>query len=378
MVTDNNASISTVFSSLLESGRLFTTASAALTTNLRVDALAALSLVGASSSFGSNAADLVNSLDDVAGTVTLSGGVLATNLTTPLGVLQNSYDIVELGTTALNSVKVIAGALNLSQGVASGVINLGDGQGDRPGTILFAELLSNAAEGLIADLDGTIVFQNGKFLIDLPTDFGAVKGTLDFGSGKLVSDLTTPFGDLDFAIDFPETAKFDLPLGNGLSGVLNLDKGQIEVDLTALLPGPEIVVPLSLLSGTIALSQGKATANIGLPFVGNLSTTLDLAAEVRETVFDFLSGISGSFLIGDGFLTANVNTDLGSFQGSLNVGQYLSDFIATLPDYNGTLTFAGGTIVSNLATPDGRLDGTFNYGQYLPDLALLLNGSSLV
>jgi hypothetical protein len=377
MFIQSNPSISTVFQSFVEpNSSLAALQLGSFNPRAAVNSLTTLSLTGASNSLSSTIGQLVESLDRVTGTATLTDGILSTDLSTPFGVLQESYNLVELGEIALDSFKGVAGVLDLSQGVASGTINLGDGNGDRPGSILFAELISNTVEGLVADLDGTIILQNGQFLIDLPTRLGAIQGTLDISSGKLVSDLTTPLGDLDFTIDFPESAQFDLPLGNGLSGVLNLDQGQIKVDLTALLPGAQITLPLSSISGTIALDQGQAIANLTTP-VGNFPVSFDFAAEVGETLFDFLTNISGTLAIGDGFLTANLSTDLGSFQGTLNVGQYVSDFIATIPQYQGSLTFAGGAIAANLTTPDGTVNEFLNYGQYLDTIALLIGDLNL-
>jgi hypothetical protein len=370
MVTDNN-SLSATFSSLLRSFSSLTVP-APLATSLTVNSLTTLSLVGASGSLSGTLDNLINSFDTVSGTATLTDGVLTADLSTPLGPVQGSYNLVELGEIALDSFLGVAGILDLSGGVATGTINLGDGKGDRPGSVPFAELLSNTVAGFVSDFSGTIVLQNGKFLIDSPTPLGAIQGTIDFASGKLVSDLTTPFGDLDFAIDFPDTAKFDLPFGNGLNGVLNLDAGQIEVDLTALLPGPEIIVPLNLISGTLVVDQGTAIANLSTPF-GGFRFGLDLAAEVRETVFDFLSTVSGTLAIGDGSLSANLSTDLGSFQGSLYLGQSITDFLATLPDYQGTLTFNSGTVTADLVTPESTLAGSFNYGQYLSGVVSLIN-----
>lgn len=292
------------------------------------------------------------------------------------GTLSETYNLVELGTQLVTQFSAISGTLNLNQGGASGTIDLGDGSGERPGTLDFANLLSTYAGDLLDDLDGTVPFQNGRILVDLPTPFGQVSGTLDFATGQLISDLTTPFGDVNFTIDFPEGTRFDLPLGNGISGVLDLDRGVVDVDLLPTLPGGTIVIPLTSFSGSVDFrANAPDVLNVGLansPILGTVSTTIDLAQEAETALSEFLTSVTGNLSVANGSLTANLNSSVGNFTGTLDVAQYATDLIATLPSYNGTLTFSGGEIVANLTTPGDPISGSFNYGQYLDQVANLV------
>jgi hypothetical protein len=177
---------------------------------------------GFSVSSSQSIASDIESLEDVAGIVVVGDGRAIVDLTTPFGPIQTTYDLVALGTQYVNQFNAISGTLTLTQGVASGTIDLGDGGGYRPGQINFAALVSTYVSNVIADLAGTVPFTNGALQLDLPTPLGRVTGSVDFSGGRLVSDLSTPVGDLGLNIDFPDDLQYDVPLGNGLSGVLDL------------------------------------------------------------------------------------------------------------------------------------------------------------
>jgi hypothetical protein len=335
--------------------------------SLLTDSFLYLSLTGSASAFSQSTAAVINSFDEIQGTLTFNNGLLTSDLTTPFGPLQQTFNLTELATSAVNSFNQISGLLNLSNGTATGNLDLGDEE--FTGNFEFAQTIGSFVSSFLKDLKGTVPFANGELQLDLPTPFGAVTGTLGFGSGRLVNDLNTPFGPLDFSLDYPPNTSFDFSI-NGIPASLNLNQGAIQIDLNPAVPGPEASIPLNALSGNFTFDQGIVIANLTTPF-GNFSTPFDLAGEAGESITQFLTGVTGTLGIGNGSLTADLTTSQGSFQGSLNVSEIVNSLIPTLPQYNGTLTLSAGTIAANLSTPYGPLIGNFNYGQYLDEIAAI-------
>lgn len=341
-----------------------------LNNTLVVNPLAALALVGASSQ---PLTDLIPTLDEVDGTFTIANGFVTANLATPFGPLTGTYDVVSLATEFNTTFQGATGTLNLADGVATG--NLAIADETYTGSFEFAQLVGGFVSSFLSDLDGSVAFENGKIAVDVPTPFGAIAGTVDFSSGKLVSDLETPFGPLDFAIDFPESAQYNFTAG-GLPLTVNLDTGLITADLVSSLPGPELSLPLSALSGDLSFANGAATLNLATTF-GSFSVPFEFAATVGDTLTDFLTAATGTLTVDAGNLGANLVTPLGDFAGVFPAGQLVTDLIATLPDYNGTLTLGDGTITAALTTPYGPVNETYDYGQYLDGLASLIDGLDL-
>lgn len=317
--------------------------------------------------------ETINSLDEVQGTLTLSGGLLTTDLVTPFGSSQETYDLVALATDLNEVFQGSSGTLTLSNGLASGNLIV-EGEEFTATDLEFANLISGFVSDFLSTLDGTVPFANGQVAIDLPTPFGDVEGTIGFGSGALVVDLDTPFAPLNFSIDFPDDAQFAFPIPQlGTDAILNLAAGQIEADLIPLFGGSELVIPINALTGSVTFADGIAdlTLQSGL---ASVDTQFNFAAEVEETLLEVLSTATGVLSIGNGELSANLQTDLGTFAGVLPASQLFTDLIATLPQYEGTITLAGGSATVDLATPDSVLQGTLEYGQYLEDIATFVEG----
>ncbi|MDX2239144.1 MAG: hypothetical protein NW224_00495 [Leptolyngbyaceae cyanobacterium bins.302] len=329
-------------------------------------------------SFGLTAAssslpETINSLDEVQGTLTLSGGLLTTDLVTPFGSSQETYDLVALATDLNETFQGISGSLTLSSGLASGNLIV-EGEEFVATDFEFASLISNFVSDFLSTLDGTVPFANGQLAIDLPTPFGDVEGTIGFGSGALVVNLDTPFAPLNFSLDFPDDAQFTFPIPQlGTDAILNLATGQIEADLIPIFAGSELVIPINALTGNVTFADGIAnlTLQSGLATV---DTQFNFAAEVEESLLEFLSTATGVLSIGNGELSANLQTDLGAFAGILPASELFTDLIATLPQYAGTITLAGGSATVDLTTPDGVLQGAVDYGQYLDAIASFVEG----
>lgn len=335
--------------------------------SLLIDSLVGLSLSGSSSAVSRSTSDVINSLDEIQGTLTFNNGLLISNLATPFGPLQQTFNLTELATSAVNSFNQVSGLLNLSSGTATGNLDLGNQ--DFTGSFEFAKTVGSFVSSFLKDVKGTVPFANGALQLNLPTPFGAVTGSLGFGSGRLVSDLNTPFGPLDFSVDFPPNSSFNFTIGS-IPANLNLNQGEIQLDLNPFVPGSEANIPLNALSGNFTFDQGTVIANFTTPF-GTFSTPFDLAGEAGKSVTQFLTGVTGTLGIGNGSLTANLTTSAGSFQGTLNVSEIVNSLIPTLPQYNGTITLSSGTIAANLTTPYGPFVGNFNYGQYLNGIAAI-------
>lgn len=348
---------------------LYTEPSSVLEPSSFLNSLGVLSLASSSSS---SIREIITSLDEVQGTLTLRDGFLLTDLNTPLGDLRESYDLVSLATDFNESFQNTSGTLALVNGIASGNLVVDDEQFS--GSFEFADFISSFVNDFLTTLNGTASFENGEITIDASTALGDIEGTIGFSNGAFVSDLTTPFGDLNFSFDFPEDAQYRaaIPGLGGVEGVLNLAAGQIEINLFAFNPGPEIAVPLSAFSGNISFNNGVVTL---VTTIGSEQTSIqfNLAEEIGEELDELLTSATGTLEISDGQVIADIDTAVGNFNGAINVSQLIDDFIATIPDYNGTLTFADGTVEADLTTPSGAIDTTIEYASYLDEIADFVN-----
>lgn len=329
--------------------------------------LAATTILASSSS--ATLPDVINSLDEVQGTLSLANGSLTADLTTtPFGPLQETYDLVALATDLNDRFQDVSGTLTLAGGLASGNLIVGDEEFTTT-DFEFANLISGFVADYLSEIDGTVSFANGQIAIDLTTALGDIEGTIGFGNGALDVDLTTPLAPLSFSLDFPDDAQYAFPISElGSDAILNLATGVIEVDLIPFFSGSEVVIPLTALAGTITFDDGIANLSIQAGG-GTLDTQFDFAAEVEESLLEFLSTATGTLSVGNGELSANLQTEYGDFSGVLPASQWLNDLIETLPQYEGSIALTGGTATFDLTTPDGLVDNVFDYGQYLDEIA---------
>lgn len=334
-----------------------------------------LSFLGSSSSslipvgdLETSLVNVINSLDEIQGTVTLADGVLVSTVVAPFGSLAGTVNVTELANDFLATLSQVNGTLNLANGIASGNLDLGNE--DFVGNFNFAQLVSSFVGDWITTLDGTVAFQNGQIAIDLPTSLGNVAGTIDFGSGQLITDLTTPFGDIDFAIDFPENAQYTFPVGAS-EATIDLNLGTVAIDVFTQVPGAEVVVPLTALSGNVTFLDGTAIAALTPP-LGSFNFNFDVATEVTEGLIEFLTSVSGTLAIADGSLISDLTSPAGAFAGTFNLSQLIADFIPQIPQYSINASFADGIVVAIGTSPYGDFNVNYNYGQYLDEAALLV------
>jgi hypothetical protein len=308
-----------------------------------------------------SSSSLADYLNQVQGTLTFNRGTLVSALNTPLGRLDGTFDLNQLITSANNYVRTTSGTLNLAGGIAAG--NLTIASQTFTGSFDFAGFAADYVSSLVKDIKGTQPFERGILNLNLPTQFGPIVGSVDFGTGKLITDLDTPLGKLQTTIDIPDSVTVPFNF-NGIKGNVDLGKGNIEIDTLDLVPGPELVVPLSSLSGTFAFDAGSVKIDVPTP-LGRLQTSVDLSGLLADTLTDTLTAATGTLTIADGKLGADVTSSLGSFKGTIDVAQLLNTYGPALAQAEGTLTFNGGVLVSTLTTPQGSLAGTFNYGRLL-------------
>lgn len=325
----------------------------------------------ASASAGDLATSLVetvNSLDEIQGTATLANGVLVSTIATPFGSLAGTVNVTEWANNFLVTLNQVNGTLDLAKGIASGSLDLGNE--DFVGSFNFAQLISNFVGDWITTLDGTVAFQNGQIAIDLPTSLGNVAGTINFGSGQLVTDITTPFGAIDFAIDFPDNSQYTFPVG-GLGATIDLNAGTASIDLLPQVPGGEVVLPLTALSGNVRFANGTAISTLVTP-LGSFNFNFNVAEEATEELTKFLTDVTGTLAIANGSLISDITSPAGAFAGTFNLSQLIADFIPQIPQYSAIASFTNGIIVTEGTTPYGNFDVSYNYGQYLDEAALLV------
>ena len=316
--------------------------------------------------------DLIRELDTAAGTLSLSSGILTADLTTPLGAIQQTIDIVEIGNTLTTALQGITGSLTVTNGLASGNLVIGDEEFIAT-DLDVAGLISGFVTDWLSSFSGSFSFSNGEIAIATPTPLGDITGTIGFGTGALTVDIDTPFAPINFSIDFPADAQYAFPIPTlNSSAIVNLDTGVLDIDLSSFFPGANITLPLTLLSGEVGFSGGLANLSVDTP-LGNVIVPIDLMTEVSEAIADFFTAASGVFTIGaGGNFGADLQTPLGSFAGVLPVGDWLTTNLATLAASTGTIAIANGVATLDLVTPTGTEQGTIAFGSVLDELADLL------
>ncbi|WP_416670578.1 hypothetical protein [Egbenema bharatensis] len=321
--------------------------------------------------------DVALSIREASGTLSFENGILTSNVTSPLGELIGTFNLVELVTDLATSVEPLTGSFTLEGGTLVGEVSEAD-ELLFGGTFQVTQLVNDALTAYLPQISGTIPFADGAFLVDLSTPFGDVSGTIDFGQGALVSDLTTPFGTLNATIDLGDNAQIPitvdgtgidlglafLPIPASFGALLDLSNGFITADLTSVLPGLVVSLPLSDLSGTITLADGQATVATNTP-IGVVESSFEAAPAASSLILPILENASGTLDLAEGQLTTALTTAYGDFAGSLNVVSFLNNFASSLSEVSGTVSIANGILTSNLTTPFGDLIGNFDLNEFL-------------
>jgi hypothetical protein len=307
----------------------------------------------------SSSPSLTDYLKQIEGTLAFNSGTLVSDLKTPLGNLQGSFDLKQLLSDASAYVSQVSGTLNLEGGIAAGTINL-PGQ-SATGSFNFADVAGSYLNDLVTSINGPQPFENGVLQLNIPTQFGAVVGSVDFGTGKLITDLDTPVGKIQTTIDLPDTLAFSFNV-SGVSGEVNLGKGQIISRIPVV--GSEIAIPISSLSGNFDFDGGQVEINVPTP-LGSISTTVDLATIIDDAVTSALTSATGTLSIADSKLGIDLVSSVGNFKGTIDVAELLKTYEPVLTQAQGTLTFKDGVLTGTLTTPQGNVVGPINYGQLL-------------
>ena len=325
--------------------------------------------------------DVAASIREASGILSFENGILTSNVTSPLGNLIGTFNLVERVTDLATTIEPLTGAFTLEGGTLVGEVSDAD-ELLFGGTFQVTELVTDALAASLPQISGTIPFENGAFLIDLPTPFGDVEGTIDFSQGALISDLTTPFGPLTASIDLGDDAQIPLtvdgssldlglgilPVPDTFDVVLDFSNGVIRADLTSVLPGLDISLPLRDLSGTIALADGQATVSTATP-LGIVESSFDTVAGANNLILPILEDASGTLALQGGQLTTALTTPYGDLVGDLNVVSFLNSFATSLAEVSGTVNIGNGIITSDLTTPFGDLIGTVDLNEFLEEPA---------
>jgi hypothetical protein len=321
--------------------------------------------------------DVATTIREASGTLSFDNGILTSNVTSPLGDLVGTFNLVDLVTDLATSIEPLTGVFTLEGGTLVGDISEAD-ELLFGGTVQVTELVNDALAATLPLVSGTIPFENGALLVDLPTPFGDVSGTIDFSQGALISNLVTPFGTLNSTIDLGDDAQIPLtvdasslnlglgilPLPDSFDVILDLSNGLISADLTSVLPNLVLSLPLSDLSGTIALVDGQATVAALTPF-GTIESSFDTVLGASNLITPILEDTSGTFTLAGGQLATALTTPYGNVSGNLDVVSFLNRFATSLADVSGTVNIANGILTSNLIAPFGDLIGTVDLNEFL-------------
>jgi len=307
--------------------------------------------------------EIIAAVQQTNGTLIFDNGSLTSNVTSPLGDVIGTYNLVDLLGQLSVEFQELDGTLTVENGTIAGDLSTGDQL--LTGSLQFSQLVGSALTDVVTNLSGTVPFANGAFEVEIPTALGTVSGTIGFGSGALVTDLTTPFGPVNFSVDFGDNAQIPFSInnaGNNIAAVLDLSNGFISFDLLPTSTGGEIQVPLTWLEGSITFANGQAA--IALPTVfGDVNTTIDLVGLVETEVVPFLNSIAGTLTVNDGLLTADLTTPEGPFVGTIDGVALLAELSEIAAGTSGTIIIGDGLIVSDLTTPIGDLVGTIDLSQ---------------
>jgi hypothetical protein len=306
--------------------------------------------------------DGLSTLETATGELAIASGVISGELVTAAGEsFVESFDAPTFFTEAATTIAAYSGELSLADGVVNAVL---EGEGE-----LFAidnfDLATFAAEGfefLVSSLETTIPIENGVFLIDAETAFGSVDGFVDVTGGDLDIVLNTFAGTLDVSLDFGPESQFAIPIPVGettIDAVVNLDSGNIEIPL---LPGTDIEIPLSSLSGELVLSQGISTLSLDTQF-GPVSTEFDVSGFVAESVVDALTGLTADAGLIDGQLDLVATSGDETFQTDVDLLDLNAQVVDALLQTDGSLSLGSGVVSGLVSLGEDALEVDTTIGE---------------
>lgn len=299
--------------------------------------------------------DFVGSLDQAEGEITVTNGVVTSDLsfadgTTLQGTLDTPTALLDLANLAANS----NGSLSLNTGFLTGELTSGETTVSLENFDL-ATTAGSLVEDFLTSLEGTFAFADGIFTVDAPTPFGPITGSVGFATGALTLDLLTPAGAIAGAVDFGDDAviPFDVPLGTGLvTGLVDFNQGLVSIPL---FPGYEATVPLEALAGNVTVEDGIATLNLDTSF-GTYPIAFEFGPLASEAVSDFVNDFSGSATVTNGVFEGSLETPLGPLSATVDLVALANQAADFAQQVSGSVSVAAGSATALLDTPLGLID----------------------
>ncbi len=341
----------------------------------------ALGILGAfSPSLADLVADFAASIDQISGDIVVTSGVFDANIlladgSSVIGTFDAPATLTELAELAAITDANFA----LQAGILDAVITAGE-ESLTVESLDVASLASTFVLDTINAINATVPFTNGAFSLETNTPLGPISGTVDVAGGDLNIDLSTPAGLLTADIDFGDDAVFPfsapVPVVGSINGVVDFNAGNI---VASLGPAGNITIPLSSISGTLALADGIASLSAevpvasGIPLVGNVtvpvSTDIELGPLASEYAAQFVQDLVVNGTITDGLLEATVDSPLGLFDTTFDIVDFTNQGATFFAGVDGLINIGEGLLTADLTTPIGDVNSTFN----LLDIAGLLD-----
>ena len=304
--------------------------------------------------------DIFNNLKQVQGDLSFNSGAVTSNITSPFGLLEGTFNLKDLGNNLATSLQQLDGSLNLINGVVSSNLttsSLSQSPFD------LAGFVGNLMGSYLQQIQGTIPIQNGQLNINSPTPLGNINGIMNLGDSKLLTDLNTPFGKINNLSYFAANTKLPFSVNN-LAGIIDFSTGQLSIDTLPNEVGGDVAIPISSLSGTMNFSNGVANMNIPTSF-GDVSTNFNFSQLAANYVTESLRG-NGVVNFSGGLMNMDVTGPLGLIQSSINISQLAKDSVTSLQQAQGIVNFNNGVLSSNLNTSVGPLIGSIDLNAFTP------------
>ncbi len=336
----------------------------ATTSSLNAALFATTSLLNVQCSNGRSAEsfpDIFSSIKQVQGDLSFNSGEVTSNITSPFGLLEGTFNLEDLGNNLASSLKQLDGNLNLINGVISSNPITPSALPQSPFDL--AGFVGNLTGSYLQQIIGSIPIQNGQLNINSPTPLGNINGIMNLGDGQLLTDLNTPFGKINNLSYF--SANTQLPIsGNNLAGIIDFSTGQLNIDTLPNQVGGDVAIPISSLSGMMNFSNGVANMNIPTSF-GDVSTNFNFSQLAANYVTESLRG-NGVVNFSDGLMNIDVTGPLGLLQSSIDISKLAKDSVSSLQQAQGIVNFNNGVLSSNLNTSLGPLIGSIDLNTFTP------------
>ena len=319
-------------------------------------ATSALSLLQA---FIPGLADFSENIADVTGTITIEQGVFQASLDlSDDSTLVGAFDLPAL----LESYAALAAITNGQATLSGGLLNAEIITGEETVTLEnfdLAAFLGTQVTNLVNGINTTIPFKAGAFIVDIDSPFGPIDGTVDFAGGDLKIALLTPFGEVYVDADFGEDAviPFAVPTPFGdIDAVVDLNDGNVVASLGFF----NITQPLSEFDGSLLLAGGIATLETEVPFLGSVQTELEVGRLASEYVADLIRGFDATVNITDGVLNAVIDGDSDLLITNFNLAAFAQQGAEFFREVDGLVSIEESKLTANVQTPLGTLNGTYD------------------